>query len=337
MSGLIRSRFMVYGLPRAVDAYLHLLVRVPYMQPAARPERYGVELRRDIDYRGTGKRYHRLDVYRPTAKHLRPCVLYVHGGGFAMLSKETHRVMALTFSSQGFVVFNANYRLGPKYLYPAPLEDVAAALLWVMDHARDYGGDPSRIVVAGESAGANLVTALAYIATHPRPEPFARAVFDRHPSIRAVLPTYGLLDVEDVARFVEHPRMSVVLKLGIIRAARAYVGRPLRTASVRAPLASPLARLSEPQPEDARPLPPFFVAVGTADPLFVDSKRLCEVIRARGGVCELSVHPDEIHGFDAMIWRPQARLKWKRAFEFLGKHVRYAVGPENGAARRSID
>jgi acetyl esterase/lipase len=330
--------FVTRAATRVADVYLHLLARVPYMQPAANPARYGVRLIRNVDYGGTRKRYHRLDVYRPAAKNLRPCVLYIHGGGFAMLSKETHRVMALAFSSQGFVVFNANYRLGPKHHYPAPLEDAAAALLWVQEHAEEYGGDPSRIVLAGESAGANLVTALAYIATHPRPEPFARAVFDRNPSIRAVLPTYGLLDVEDVARFLNHPRMSVVLKLGIIRAASAYVGRPIRTAAVRAPLASPLARLAEPPPDGARPLPPFFVAVGTADPLLVDSKRLREVIRARGGVCELSVHPNEIHGFDAMIWRREARLKWKRTFEFLSQHVRYAKASNgNGAARRSMN
>lgn len=332
------SQFLVGAATRLVDVYLHLLARVPYMQRAANPARYGVRLIRDIDYRGTGKRYHRLDVYRPTARNPRPCVLYIHGGAFALLSKETHRVMALAFSSQGYVVFNANYRLGPRHHYPAPLEDAAAALLWVLDHAHEYGGDPSRIVLAGESAGANLVTALAYIATHPRPEPFARAVFDRNPPIRAVLPTYGLLDVEDVARFLHHPRMSAVLKLGIIRAAAAYVGRPIRTALVRAPLASPLARLADPPPDGARPLPPFFVAVGTADPLLVDSKRLREVIRARGGICELSVHPGEIHGFDAMIWRREARLKWRRTFEFLSQHVRYAKASSgNGAARRTMN
>ncbi len=310
-----------HAVPRLMDGSLHLLARLPYLQPAANPTRYGVKLERDVAYRDTGKRYHRLDVYRPKAGHPRPCVLYVHGGGFATLSKDTHRVMALAFASQGYVVFNANYRLGPKYRYPAPLEDVAAALGWVMDHAAEHGGDPSRLVLAGESAGANLVTALAYIATHPRPEPFARAVYDRNPSIRAVVPTYGLLDVEDVARFVEHPKLSGVLKLTIIRAASAYVGRPLRTAALRAPLASPLARLAEPPSDGARPLPPFFVAAGTADPLFADSRRLREVLVTRGTECELSVHPDEIHGFDAMIWRREAKRKWRRTFEFLARHV----------------
>lgn len=312
-------------VPRLMDTTFHLMARVPYLQPAANPARYGIRLERDVDYRGTGKRYHRLDVYRPTARHPRPCVLYVHGGGFATLSKETHRVMALAFSSQGYVVFNANYRLGPRYRYPAPLEDVAAALLWVMDHAAEHGGDPSRIILAGESAGANLVTALAYIATHPRPEAFARAVYDRNPPIRAVIPTYGLLDVEDVTRFLRHPKLAGVLKLTILRAATAYVGRPLRTSALRAPLASPLARLAEPPPDGARPLPPFFVAAGTADPLFADSRRLHDVLVARGGVCELSVHPDEIHGFDVMVWRREAKQKWRRTFEFLGKHVRYGA------------
>jgi acetyl esterase len=175
-------------------------------------------------------------------------------------------------------------------------------------------------MLAGESAGANLVTALAYCATHPRPESFAHAVYDADLRLRGVLPIYGLLDLHELERF-DHPRLSPLLKIAIHRAAAAYVGRPVRENAPRCPLASPLRLLAEPPPPGARALPPFFAACGTADPLLCDSKRLKEVIEARGASCELSVHPKEIHGFNAMIWRRAARAKWRAAFRFISRHL----------------
>ena len=307
-------------LVRGWDSVVHWFARLAYLQPAADPSRYGVELERNLAYRNTGRRAHLLDVYQPASLTKRPALLYVHGGGWAVLSKDTHRVMALAFASRGHVVFNINYRLGPKDHYPAPLEDAAAALEWVADNAERFGADPERIVLAGESAGANLVAALAYAATHPRPEPFARRLFERKLKIRACMPIYGLLDMHDLERF-DHPRLSRLLKMGIHRAAVAYVGRPVRENAARAPLASPLRLLEEPPPEGSRPLPPFFAAVGTADPLYIDSKKLKRILDERGVPCELSVHPGEIHGFNAMVWRREARAKWRAAFRFLDRYV----------------
>ena len=121
-----------------------------------------------------------------------------------MLSKETHRVMALSYARRGYLVFIINYRLGPKHLFPAPLEDAAEALLWVRDNCAYFGGDPSRIAIAGESAGGNLVTALALATSLRRPEPFARKLFDANVKLRATVATYGFLDPR-VARSLRGP------------------------------------------------------------------------------------------------------------------------------------
>jgi len=329
------------GLRRTFDRNVNRAAGLVYsVLPIANPKRYGTRVVRDLSYRDTGKRSHLLDVYLPlAADHApRPLVVYVHGGAFSMLSKDTHRMMALAFASRGYVVFNINYRLGPRNAYPAPLEDAAAALSWAVDHAREHGADPTRIVLAGESAGANLVTALTYCATHPREEPFARALYDRNLSIRAVLAMYGLHDMHDIARLWRNkPRLPRWMRAELAWAAAAYVGRPLKPAAERAPLASPLRRLAEPPAPGARPLPPFFAAVGTADPLLPDSVRLRDVLRARGVVCELSIHPGEIHGFNAMMWRPAAQAKWRRVFNFLERHVPiqdrvWAIAPGYGRA-----
>ncbi len=306
--------------------------------PAANPSRYGLTLTTDVAYRSTDRRAHRLDVYQPhgDGRSLRPAVLYVHGGAFSMLSKDTHRVMALQLAARGFVVFNINYRLGPRHRYPAPLEDVAAALGWVCDHAEEWGADPTRLAVAGESAGANLVTALTYIATHPRPEPFARALFERQAGLRATLAVYGMHDMHDVARLWRDPRkdqrMPGWVKREILSTTTAYLGDATDASAAAAPLASPLRLIAGPVPEGARPLPPFLLTAGTADPLLDDSRRLARVLEARGVEHELHVYPGEIHGFDAMLWRPAAQAKWRAVARFLRRHLEDGVEDASAAA-----
>jgi acetyl esterase len=309
-------------LRRAFDRSVHVAARAVYLLPTARPARHGVRVIRDVAYRPSGSPDHTLDVYLPedaagADDKLRPVVMYIHGGAFCMLSKDTHRVMAMPFAKRGYVVFNINYRLGPVHQYPAPLEDAAAALLWVQDNARAYGGDPERIVLAGESAGANLVTALTYMATHLVDEPFARAFHARAPRIRAAVPIYGLLDLQDMQRFTRQEKIPAWAKTELLSAAAAYIGRPIAEGAQRHPLASPLRLFEADAPGDAGPLPPFFMAVGTADPLLDDSRRLKAAVERRGATCEMHVFRGEVHGFNAMIWRPAAKAKWRALFHFL--------------------
>ncbi|MFW6049727.1 MAG: alpha/beta hydrolase [Myxococcota bacterium] len=321
-------------LRRAFDLGVHRLAWVGYrLHPQGDPEAHNVEFHPDVPYRGTGRRSHLLDVYRPADPVPRPALLYVHGGAFSMLSKDTHRLMALALASRGYVVFNINYRLGPRHIYPKPLEDASAALLWMLEHGAEYGANTSRVAIAGESAGGNLTAALTYIATHPRPEPFARAVFEREVPLRCALPIYGIHDLNDIERFWRHPgkaqKMAGWVKRELEWAGISYVGHPLAQRAPHCPLASPVRLYEEAPPPGSRPLPPFFATVGTADPLLDDSRRLKKAIEARGGACELHVYPGEIHGFNAMIWRPAARAKWRAVFRFLARHL---DGAEKGAS-----
>jgi acetyl esterase len=314
--------FAPHDIRLYIDGGAHLASSILYALPVAHPALYGVEIERNVPYRGTSDPAHTLDIYRPKViAHRRPAVMYVHGGAFSTLSKDTHRVMALNFAARGYVVFNINYRLAPLHGYPAPLEDAAAALRWVEANSARHGADPSRIVLAGESAGANLVTALAVAAIEPRPEPFARTIYERNVPIRAVVAMYGLLDMHDLHRFTAHPRLMPWLKAMIVDAGAAYVGRPIRERVEGAPLASPLRLLAAPATGGARPPPPFFAAAGTADPLLDDSRRLQAAIEARGGLCRLEIFPGEIHGFNALIWRKAAQDKWRAVGEFLRHHV----------------
>jgi acetyl esterase/lipase len=134
-----------------------------------------------------------------------------------------------------------------------------------------------------------------------------------------VIATYGFLDVSYVHTYVANPKLPRWAKSMLLDAARMYVGPDRVGAYEAAPLASPLRILESHAPD--RPLPPFFVSVGTRDPLLRCSKRLKQALDDLGTTCELHLAPGEIHGYDALVWRPLAQAKWRAAHAFLREHV----------------
>jgi acetyl esterase len=294
--------------------------------PNARPERHGVERIHDIPY-DTTEEHHYLDVYRPIVRSgPLPVVLYVHGGGFRILSKDTHWLMAIAFARRGYVVFNINYRLAPKHPFPAAVEDGCAALAWVHQNAAVFGGDPGRLVLAGESAGANLVTALAVATSWPRPEPWARRLWDLEVRPQAVLPACGILQVTDSDRFGRRRRLSGFLADRLREVEDSYLP-PMQPHGPARDLADPLVWL-ENADQPPRPLPPFFAGVGTADPLLDDTRRLKTALDRLGVLCEARYYPREIHAFHAFVWRTNARAFWRETFAFLDRHVPRAAVAE---------
>lgn len=289
--------------------------------PNARPERHGVERICDVPYAETDREHHRLDVYRPIErKGPLPVVLYIHGGGFRILSKDTHWLMAIAFARRGYVVFNINYRLAPEHPFPAAMEDGCAALAWVVANAARFGGDPSRIVFAGESAGANLVTSLAIATAWPRPEPWAQKVWELGVRPRAVVPACGILQVTDVDRFLRRKRIGNFLRDRLREVEQAYLPDTHPRGEAR-DLADPLLWL-ERADKPVRPLPPFLAGVGTADVLLDDTRRLKAALDRLQVPCEVRYYPGEIHAFHALVWRPAARAFWKETFSFLEPYVR---------------
>ncbi len=296
----------------AIDAAFRGAARAGRLHPRARPEAHGVEVKRNLRYGPL--RDHRLDIYRPRgATGPQPAVLYIHGGGFRILSKDTHWVMGLGFSRAGYTVVNISYRLAPKHPYPAAVEDVAQALNWMLRHAEALGIDPGRIAFAGESAGANLALTLMVMCCFERPEAPARDVFERGFVPRAVLPYCGLHQVSDVERIKRRkPEISQFVEDRLLEVTRAYIGGvPQAT-----PLADPLLIL-EREHQSARPLPPVFATVGTLDPLLDDTRRLERALESRGAPVEARYYPGEIHAFHAFAWRENAQRCWRDSYRFL--------------------
>jgi acetyl esterase len=304
-----------------VDGFFENLSRLARLHPLSSPERHDVEILRDLPYRRSGRVEHLLDIYRPRDEGRPwPVVLYVHGGGFRILSKDTHWLMALAFARRGFLVVNINYRLAPANPYPAAHADAAHAYAWVVANIEKYGGDLDRFVLAGESAGANLVTSLAIAASYERPEPFAREVFTADVSPTAVLAACGILQVSDCARFGRRKPLPGFLVDRLEEVADNYLGPVVHLAEGGTELADPLLFLERHQ-QPVRKLPPFFAPVGTKDPLLDDTRRLKAALDRLEVPCEVRYYPGEVHAFHAFLWRSQARQCWKDKFDFLDRWV----------------
>lgn len=169
------------GMPADIAARLREIGRVidppataALYAPLHEKEPYaGVKVTRDVKY-GADER-HALDVFEPAAPGApRPAFIYVHGGGYTAGHKREgsnfffDNIM-LWAARNGMVGVNATYRLAPAHAWPAGPEDVGAAVRWVIDNAAQIGVDPSRIFLAGHSAGGTHVASYAVMPQFQRP------------------------------------------------------------------------------------------------------------------------------------------------------------------------
>src|SRR3984957_13568355 len=116
-----------------------------------------------------------------------PIVVFYHGGGWSIGDLATHDSVARAHAvGAEAIVVSVDYRLAPEHPFPAGVDDCWAALQWTAEHAGELGGDPHRIAVAGDSAGANLA---AVTALRARDEGGPRLAFQLlwYPSITADL------------------------------------------------------------------------------------------------------------------------------------------------------
>jgi acetyl esterase len=299
-----------------VDGFFSTLSRLGRALPSANPNRHGVEVIADLPYGPHGDA-NLLDIWRaPEAEGL-PVVLYIHGGGFRSLSKDSHWIMALALSRRGYLVLSINYRLSPEHAYPAHIQDVCAAWLWALEHVAEYGGDPSRMILAGESAGANLAMALTVACCYPREEPWARAVFDAGVVPKAIAPACGLFQVSDTQRYKRAGLTNCFTQAVLSDCEDCYLPEEAQRASPG--LADPVCIIEQEAP--SRPLPPAFLPVGGIDPLRADNHRMSEALLARGVETQERVYPGEPHAFHAFVFRKQARQCWVEMLEFLGERV----------------
>ncbi len=241
-----------------------------------------------------------------------PVILYLHGGGYVFGSPRTHRNIVSRISHvTGLPAFSADYRLPPAWSLPAPVEDALAVYRALLeDH------DPSRIVVAGDSAGGNLAHELAlHLAEAGLPQPAALVLLSPWSDLTVAGSSIRSNGRHDV--FIPESALR--------RCARvAANGRPLGDWQV-----SPLYAPDELQ----RQLPPTLIQVGAREVLYDDGVRVADVLARCGVRTELDVFEGTLHVAVAWLGTPEAREALHRIAAFV--HAALPAGspqPDVGGA-----
>ena len=236
----------------------------------------------------------RLIVYTPSGpKTVRPALFHIHGGGFILGDAAMMTPLSQARAKNlDCVVVSVDYRLAPEAPYPGPVEDCYAGLTWLADHAAEFGVDPSRIVVGGESASGGLAAALCLLARDLCGPPIALQ-FLIYPMLdhRTATPAdpYANQHAGEFAWTHGANRFGWSAMLGSIDPSGDVPAHcsPARAATVAG-------------------LPPAFVAVGALD-LFVDEDIDYAARMIRAGVpVELHVYPGAFHAFDVVAGAPVA-------------------------------
>ncbi|WP_142850230.1 alpha/beta hydrolase [Telmatospirillum sp. J64-1] len=208
-------------------------------------------------------------------------ILFAHGGGFALCSPESHERCARVLAcDSGLPVLLPDYRLAPEHPFPAGLMDVIASLRAVQERPEDFGLTPGPLLVAGDSAGANLVlAAMLHEQEQGRPLPAGGLFF------------YGVFaadhDTPSHRFFAQGPGLTTAK---MQRYWDWYLPDHAARDNV---LASPL------RADDAAlaGLPPLFLLAAGIDPLLSDTLSLSARLETLGRKDPLTVVPGVIHGF----------------------------------------
>ena len=144
-----------------------------------------------------------LDVFAPKGAVDRPVVLFVHGGAWMFGDKDMlglYRGVGRFFARHGAVAVCINYRLVPLVKHPDQIKDVARAFAWARAHARDYGGDPDRILLCGHSAGGHLAALLATDDAYLKDPEFKLKAEDRA-ALKGVMAVSGIYRIPTQEEF----------------------------------------------------------------------------------------------------------------------------------------
>lgn len=207
----------------------------------------------------------RLDVWLPEDAQdgpELPAVLFVHGGGWYYGSRTMAAPKVGPLLAGGFVVASLDYRLSGEAPFPAAVEDVIAAVRFLQGLPEV---DEHRVVLFGESAGANIACVVGALADQVPPWPAAGSGHDDGtpvPRVAAVVDWYGPTDFTLMDSHAAEIGCAPSTHSADDSPESRYVGSPLRTAPEAAAQAGPLPHLAT--AGDA-PLPAFAIAHGTAD------------------------------------------------------------------------
>jgi acetyl esterase len=243
-------------------------------------------------------------LYRPNATARLPLIVYFHGGGFVLCDLDSHDALCRSIANAtGFAVASVAYRLAPETRFPEPLEDCYAALVALVARADEWGFDPARVAVCGDSAGGNLAAAVALLA-RDRKGPRLR-----HQGL--VYPvTDAACDTDSMRELATGYMLSRESMQGFWNC---YLARPADAADGRASVL---------RVRDLSGLPPATVVTAELDPLRDEGEAYADRLRDAGVPVVGRRYLGMIHGFVSM---PAVTPLADRAVADLAQDIRAAL------------
>jgi len=236
-----------------------------------------------------------MSVLVPRNDDLKPAIIYFPGGGFTTAERDKFIEMRMALAEAGFVVAAAEYRTIPD-VFPAPVVDAKAAVRYLRQHAVEYGVDPKRIGVLGDSAGGWLAQMLG---TTNGDKSFDKGDFlNQSSDVQAVATLYGISDLRDIGEgFPEtvqqvHRSPAATEALLVNGAAfRNFAGASITDSPQKALAASPIGHLNGHKP-------PFLIMHGSKDSLVSpeQSAKLYKALRSGGNSADYVIVEGAEHG-----------------------------------------
>lgn len=259
----------------------------------------------DVDYVGDRTLEHRLDVLRPRDAHGQlPVYVYFHGGGWTSGDKAPLTRYCASQAGEHMVVVNVNYRRAPRFQMKHMLQDANAALAWVGEHIAEFGGDPQRIVLGGDSAGGQISALLAAVVGRPElAAHYSIAPAISAPSIR------GLVQHCSVSDFSVIFEKGFVLGLGFVR--MLLPGRGRGEHLERA------ARFLSPIEWIDSNYPPVFVTTSRRDYLYRANLNFIAALREHGVGVETLVDEEAAHTWQQDSRHPASAEVYRRLQNFV--------------------
>ncbi|MBV7504356.1 alpha/beta hydrolase [Bacillus sp. sid0103] len=250
----------------------------------------------------------KVRIYEPKERaeqKLLPGLLFIHGGGYIIGAAENEDPICYRFVTEAnCVIVSVNYRLAPEHPFPAGPEDCYAALKWFAQNAGKLGVDPSRLAVAGASAGGGLTAAVSLLAR------------DRQgPPIIFQMPLYPMIDDRNVTMSsYQITDKRVWCRDANIKAWKMYLGDQQKEdiSSYAAPTRA----------VDMSGLPPTYTCVGELDPFRDETLDYVTRLSQAGVPTEFHLYPGCFHGFENLV--PEAEIS-QRATDGYIQALRHAL------------
>jgi acetyl esterase/lipase len=273
-----------------------------------------------------------MDIQVPKPPGRRPLVVYVPGGGFIQAPKESALDLRTYVAEAGFVVASIQYRtVRDGANYRDGIADVKSAIRYLRANANQYGIDPGRIAIWGESAGGYLV-AMVGVNNGDRTFDVGNNL-DQSSDVQAILDKFGATDTSKLAAdFDQHTQDADYAKDNSIAQ---YIGMVPEThlldAKIAATVANPITYVNA-------SVPPFLIFHGSQDRLISPSQTLLlhNALNAAGGHSTRYVLDGASHGDLAFLGDPKAGLPWSTnqtmgiIIDFLKRTISAQSGPKSG-------